>query len=198
MPQPLEGIAQQRANPPVVSVAGYSNSGKTTLIEAILSILTAEGYRIGTIKHHAHHFDMDRPGKDTWRHREAGASSVLISSGTSIALIRDHDAEAEPTVWELVSLLGDVDLVIAEGYKGGAMDKIVVHRFDHPAQKGKTGDNAAPVGADDERVFAVVSDQPDRAQEMRCFKGLPVLSWNDGEGVARLIKERYLGNKGMA
>jgi len=109
-------MAPSQTGPPYVRVAGPKNSGKTCLIEALLRELTARGLRIGTIKHDAHQFEIDNPGKDTWRHRQAGSVATVICSGTKLALMRDmQDA---PPVSELVErYLPDCDLVLVEGYK---------------------------------------------------------------------------------
>lgn len=113
--------------PPVVCIVGRTNSGKTTLIEKLVSELTDRGYRIGTIKHATHPFDIDVPGKDSWRHAQAGAATVAIASSQRLAVIRELDGE-----WSLDTLVDryfdDVDLVIAEGYKASQKPKIEVLR----------------------------------------------------------------------
>ncbi|MEA3548141.1 MAG: molybdopterin-guanine dinucleotide biosynthesis protein B [Thermodesulfobacteriota bacterium] len=113
--------------PPIVSLVGRPDHGKTTLLEKLIPELNRRGYRIGTIKHHVHKFDMDKPGKDTWRHKQAGAHSVVLSSPTGLGLIRD--VSEDTPVEELVGrYFSDVDLVIAEGYKRLALPKIEVFR----------------------------------------------------------------------
>jgi len=102
--------------PPYVRIIGPKNSGKTCLVEALVAELSARGYRVGTIKHDAHQFGVDQPGKDTWRHRRAGSVATLICSATQLALMRD--VSEAPAVPELVArYLDDCDLVLVEGYK---------------------------------------------------------------------------------
>ena len=102
---------------PVVSVVGRSGSGKTTLIEKLVPALKARGLRVGTIKHDAHRFEIDREGKDSWRHRQAGAEAVLISSREKIALVRD--VEGEWTLSELVDrYLSHLDIVVTGKWGG--------------------------------------------------------------------------------
>lgn len=111
-------------HPPVIQVVGYSNSGKTTLVTKLIAHLVAQGYKIGTIKHDAHNFEVDKPGKDTWRHREAGASIVSITSAQKTAImIQEHRS-----VEELLPLYHGMDLVLIEGYKFAGYPKVVLLR----------------------------------------------------------------------
>lgn len=113
---------------PIVSIVGKSNSGKTTLLEKLIPALRRRGYRVGTIKHHAHaDFEIDYPGKDTWRHYQAGAEAVLISAPGKMALIERSPATVPP-VTELAGRLTNVDLVLTEGFKLDAAPKIEVVR----------------------------------------------------------------------
>jgi len=122
-----EQALPQSGSLPVVSFVGKSNSGKTTLIEKVISELCARGYRVGSIKHDAHHFEIDLPGKDSYRHREAGARMVVISSPDKIATVRKLTAER--TMDELVELFGDtVDIIVTEGFKRAGKPKIEVLR----------------------------------------------------------------------
>jgi molybdopterin-guanine dinucleotide biosynthesis adapter protein len=101
---------------PFVRLIGPKNSGKTCLVVALVSELTSRGWRVGTIKHDAHQFEVDYPGKDTWRHRQAGSVATLICSDSKLALMRD--LPAPPSVADLVEkYLSDCDLVLVEGYK---------------------------------------------------------------------------------
>jgi molybdopterin-guanine dinucleotide biosynthesis protein B len=112
---------------PVVSVVGRKNSGKTTLVEGIVRDLTRRGYRVGTIKHDAHAFEIDHEGKDSWRHRRAGAQTVVISSASQMAMIKS--VPADPGLHGIVrSLFDDVDIVIAEGYRATSEHKVEVVR----------------------------------------------------------------------
>jgi molybdopterin-guanine dinucleotide biosynthesis protein B len=111
----------------VLGIVGWSGSGKTTLLTAILPLLRATGMTVSTIKHTHHDFDMDRPGKDSYRHRQAGAHQVLIASGTRWALLQELQGP-EPTLPDLLGRLDPVDLVLVEGYKAYAFPKLAVHR----------------------------------------------------------------------
>ncbi len=133
----------------VLGIAGWSGSGKTTLITRLIPALVARGLSVSTIKHAHHSFDIDTPGKDTWRHREAGASEVLISSRARLALMREMRDAPEPELDELLQRLAPVDLVLVEGYKSAGHPKIEVHRD-------ATG--KPPLYPDDPTVLAVVSD----------------------------------------
>lgn len=115
------------ASIPVISVVGKSNSGKTSFIEHLIPRLIAEGLKVATIKHDVHGFSMDKPGKDTWRHKESGAGMVIISSPKKVALIMD--VEEEYTVDRLQEeLIKGFDLILTEGYKKGDKPKIEVFR----------------------------------------------------------------------
>jgi molybdopterin-guanine dinucleotide biosynthesis protein B len=110
----------------ILGIVGWAGSGKTTLLTAIIPLLRRSGVRISTIKH-THDFDTDRPGKDSFRHRQSGAHEVLIASGTRWALL--HELEGpEPALAELLIKLDPVDLVLVEGYKGHPFLKLEVHR----------------------------------------------------------------------
>ena len=111
----------------VLGVAGWSGAGKTTLIVALLPRLRARGLRVSTIKHAHHGFDIDKPGKDSFRHREAGAHEVLVASGPRWALLHEVDGP-EPTLAALLSHLAPVDLVLVEGFKATPVAKLEVHR----------------------------------------------------------------------
>lgn len=111
----------------VVGIIGWSGSGKTTFLVELLTQLRAEGVSVSTIKHAHHGFDMDRPGKDSFRHREAGAHEVLVTSGTRWALLHET-VGPEPGLDELLKRLDPVDLVLVEGYKSHAFPKLEVHR----------------------------------------------------------------------
>jgi len=112
---------------PIVSIVGKSDIGKTTLIEKLLPELTGRGYRIATVKHDIHGFEVDREGKDSWRHKKAGAHTVVLSSPQKVALIRD--VEKDLSLEEIrESLVEDVDLILSEGYKKDVQPKIEVFR----------------------------------------------------------------------
>ncbi len=112
---------------PIISIVGKSNSGKTSFLEAVLPRLKSRGLRVATIKHDVHGFDLDRPGKDTWRHKASGASMVIISSPTKLAVIKD--VEEEYSLNQIRDIFIDnIDLILTEGYKGGSKPKIEIHR----------------------------------------------------------------------
>jgi molybdopterin-guanine dinucleotide biosynthesis protein B len=113
----------------VFGFAAYSGSGKTTLIENLVPLLVARGVKVSVIKHAHHAFDVDRPGKDSYRHRQAGASEVLVSSGVRWALMHELRNESEPELPDLLERLSPCDLVLVEGFKMQAIPKIEIHRL---------------------------------------------------------------------
>ena len=134
----------------VLGIVGWSGSGKTTLLTAILPLLRARGLRVSTVKHAHHGFDMDRPGKDSFRHREAGAHEVLVASTHRWALL--HEVEgAEPSLPDLLGRLEPVNLVLVEGFKAHPYPKLEVHR----RRLGKPA-----LWPHDPTVLAVASDEP--------------------------------------
>lgn len=112
----------------VFGFAGYSGSGKTTLLERLIPRIVARGLSVSVVKHAHHAFDIDRPGKDSFRHREAGATEVLIASGHRWALMHELRDEAEPAFDTLVARMSPVDLLLIEGYKFHPLPKLEVHR----------------------------------------------------------------------
>lgn len=161
--------------PPVIAFIGKPDSGKTTLLEKLIPELRRRGYRIGTIKHHVHAFEMDKPGKDTWRHKQAGANTVALSSPTGLGIIRDVDEDL--TIEELVGrYYGDTDLVIAEGYKRLGLPKIEVFR---------SALHDAPLPDRDDTWVAMVSDTAG-------VNGLPCFGLEDIAGLADFLEERFI------
>src|SRR5919112_5641695 len=112
----------------VIGLAGWSGAGKTTLLVRLIPILRERGLTVSTLKHAHHAFEIDRPGKDSFVHREAGASEVLVASARRWALVHELREEAEPRLADLLRRLSRVDLVIVEGFKTEAHPKIEVHR----------------------------------------------------------------------
>ena len=161
--------------PPVIALIGKPDSGKTTLLEKLIPELHRRGYRIGTIKHHVHAFEMDKPGKDTWRHKQAGASTVALSSPTGLGIIRDVDEDL--SIDELVGrYYGDTDLVITEGYKRLPLPKIEVFRSAlHPE----------PLPNRDETWVAMVSDTTPPGD-------LPCFGLDDIVDLADFLETRFI------
>jgi molybdopterin-guanine dinucleotide biosynthesis adapter protein len=132
-------------------LAGWSGSGKTTLLELLLPALAARGLRVATVKHAHHDFDLDRPGKDSWRHRAAGAAEVMVVSARRWALVHELRDEPEPTLDDLVARMAPVDLVLVEGFKREPFPKLEIHRA---ALKKPL---IAPTDPD---IVAIASDEP--------------------------------------
>lgn len=160
----------------VFGLAGWSGSGKTTLVEKLIADLVDRGLRVASLKHAHHAFDIDRPGKDSHRHRMAGATEVLVASSARWALLHELRGAPEPTLDELVGRFGPADLVLVEGFKAAAIDKLEVH---DPAL------GLPPLAGDDSCVVAVASAGPP-PQGLR----VPVLSRDDRAGIARLVLTR--------
>lgn len=161
----------------VFGFAGYSGSGKTTLIEQLIPRFVLRGLRVSLIKHAHHLFDIDKPGKDSYRHREAGASEVLITSGQRWVLMHELREEPEPSLHEQLQRFSPCDLVLVEGYKRAAIPKLEVHR---PAL-GKD-----PLYPDDPNIVAVASDAP-------VATALPRLDLNDPDAIVEFISEHLEG-----
>ena len=119
----------------VVGFAGFSGAGKTTLIEQLIPLLRAQGLRVSVLKHAHHRFDIDQPGKDSWRHRQAGAFEVLLASDQRLALLRELPAPQEPDIHHLLAQFdASVDWVLVEGFKEAPIPKIEVWRAPEPGQ----------------------------------------------------------------
>lgn len=153
----------------VLGLAGWSGSGKTTLMVRLIPALKARGLTVSTVKHAHHRFDVDTPGKDSFRHREAGATEVMIASAHRYALMHELRDEAEPPLTDLLSKMSPVDLVLVEGFKREGHAKIEVHR----AANGKP-----PLHPDDAAIIAVASDTDVAAA------GLERLDLNDVDAIA--------------
>ena len=157
----------------VVGFAGYSGSGKTTLVEQLIPALKQRGLRVSVVKHAHHRFDIDHPGKDTFRHREAGAFEVVVASTNRLALIREFEQPAEPTVHQLIAELDKgVDWVLVEGFKHSALPKIEVWR----AVSGKP-----TLYQDDDFIVAIATDSPGQLPHAALR---PVLDLNDVDALA--------------
>ena len=143
--------ARKRQSMRVIGLAGWSGSGKTTLLARLIPLLTGEGLRVSTIKHAHHNFDVDKPGKDSWTHRQAGASEVLVVSDKRWALMHELRGEAEPSLTELLGKLSQCDLVIVEGFKREPIPKIEIWR----AEVGKP-----LLHPEDPAIVLMTSDDP--------------------------------------
>jgi molybdopterin-guanine dinucleotide biosynthesis protein B len=166
----------------VVGFSGYSGSGKTTLVEHLIARLKLAGHRVSVVKHAHHDFDIDHPGKDSWRHRHAGAFEVVVASDRRLAKIREYEVRSEPTVHQLLAELSDCDWVLVEGFKHADLPKIEVWR----ANAGKPAQYPH-----DPCVVALCTDSPDRLPRPT---GLPLLDLNDPDAVAHFLlghPERY-------
>lgn len=135
----------------IYGVVGWKNAGKTGLMERLVAEITGRGFSVSTVKHAHHTFDVDHPGKDSYRHRVAGASEVLLASRNRIALMQELRGADEPPLAELLQRLSSVDLVLVEGYKRDKHPKVEAHRA-------VTGNPL--IAPDDPTVRAVASDTP--------------------------------------
>jgi len=157
----------------VVGFAGFSGSGKTTLVEHLIPALRLRGQRVSVVKHAHHKFDIDHPGKDTWRHREAGAFEVVVASNRRLALMREFEQPAELSVHQLIAeLYSGVDWVLVEGFKDSDLLKIEVWRA-------ATGKPARYM--DDDFIAAIATDSPLKLPQPTA---LDVLDLNDADAVA--------------
>ena len=164
----------------VVGFAGYSGSGKTTLVEQLIPALKARGLRVSVVKHAHHSFDIDHPGKDTYRHREAGAFEVVVASASRLALMREFEKPTQMTVHQLLAeLYSGVDWVLVEGFKSSDLLKIEVWRGpapDYPVKPARY--------MDDDFIVAIATDAPEQLPEPTLR---PVLDLNNAEAVAEYL-----------
>jgi molybdopterin-guanine dinucleotide biosynthesis protein B len=156
----------------LIGLAGWSGAGKTTLVERLIPALTGRGLKVSTIKHAHHAFDIDQPGKDSWVHRQAGATEVLVASANRFALIHELRGAPEPSLNDLVARLSPTDIVIVEGFRLGSHPKIEIFR----PELGKP-----PLYPDDPMIVAVASPKP--------VPGLtkPYLPLDDPQAIADFI-----------
>jgi len=166
------GFDEKQTVMKVFGIAGFKNAGKTTLVVDLVREFRARGLRVGTIKHAHHEFDIDHPGKDSFLHREAGAEEVIVASARRWAHITELKIASEPTLAELLTRLGDLDIVLVEGYKHG----------DHPKLELRREGVAAPgLAGEGSSVVAIVSDAviPDAP--------VPVLARKNVVGIADFV-----------
>ena len=156
----------------IIGLAGWSGSGKTTLITKVLPRLIARGQRVSTVKHAHHGFDLDQPGKDSFMHRTAGATEVVISSARRFAILHELRDEAEWDLPDLLQKLAPVDLVLVEGFKRDAFPKLEIHR----AANGKP-----LLQPDDPHIVAIACDTP------LPHAKVPVVDLNDIERIADML-----------
>ena len=160
---------------PIVSIVGKSDSGKTTLIEKIVPELSRRGYRVTTVKHDLHGFEIDKEGKDSWRHKRAGAQAVVISSPRKVALIRDVDKDM--SLEELGDSFGeDADLILSEGYKKDVQPKIEVFRKEEHREL---------LCTKEDNLIGIASNRPFDI-------GVPCLDIDDVKGIVDLIESKFL------
>ncbi len=159
----------------VFGLAGWSGAGKTTLLSKLIPALTAQGLRVSTLKHAHHAFDLDTPGKDSWVHRQSGATEVAIVSANRYAILHELRGAAEPTIEALLPRLAPVDLLLIEGFKRHKHDKLEIHR---PAL-GK-----ALLSPDDPDIVAVASDAK------IANLAVPLLDLNDIAAIAAFVRQR--------
>lgn len=156
----------------IFGLAGWSGSGKTTLLVRLIPELTGRGLKVSTVKHAHHRFDVDEPGKDSFRHRAAGASEVMVASANRWALMHENRGEDEASLGELIAYMTPVDLVLVEGFKSDPHDKLEVRR-EHLGQP--------LLASADPHIIAVASDgQP-------AGIGVPLLDVDDVGAIADFI-----------
>src|ERR1700734_3865608 len=161
----------------IIGLAGWSGSGKTTLVTSVIPVLIKRGLKVATVKHAHHEFDTDQPGKDSWLHRQAGASEVAIVSSRRWAIVHELRDEPEPPLADVLMKLGPVDLVIVEGFKRHRHPKLEVYR----AVVGKP-----LLHPDDDCIVALATDAPlPQAQ-------VPVLMLDDIERIATMLHAEAL------
>ena len=159
--------------PCAIAIVGNSGAGKTTLLERLIPALKRKGLRVGVVKHDAHRFDIDHPGKDSHRLTAAGADTMMITSSEKLAMVKRHSAS--PPIGELLErYFGDMDLVLVEGFRGSSLPKIEVHRKEFRRELLCRGERNDP------GLAAVASDEP-------LDLDVPVLDLNDPEAIAEFI-----------
>jgi molybdopterin-guanine dinucleotide biosynthesis protein B len=158
---------------PIISIVGTSKSGKTTLIEKLIPELKKRGYRIGTIKHTTHGFDMDKRGKDSWRHKAAGAETVIVASREKIVMVKDENISGLKSIEKYFD---NVDLVITEGFKKENRPKIEIYR---------SNKSNPPLCQNDKTIIALVTDTD-------LLVNIPVFGLEAINSLADMIEKNYL------
>ena len=145
----------------IFGLAGFSNSGKTTLALSLIKVFRKKGYSLGTIKHAHHNFDIDKPGKDSWKHREAGSQEIIVSSSKRIAHIIEHDNDQDTNLSELISLQKNKDIILVEGFKKEKIPKIEVWR---------ENENREIISLYDKNIFAIATDNIENKELIKLEK----------------------------
>ena len=163
------------SGPKIIGIAGFRKVGKTTLVERLVGELGARGYRVSTVKHAHHDAEIDEPGRDSWRHREAGAQEVALVTARRFAIMHELRGAPEPPLADIVARMAPADVVIVEGFKEAAIPKIEVRRtgLDHPPLAGRVAN-----------VIAIATN--DAVAETH----LPVISLDDVPAIADFIVDR--------
>lgn len=160
---------------PIVSIVGKSNSGKTTLVEKMIGELVRRGYRVGTIKHNRHGFEIDHEGKDSWRHKQAGACTTVIASPHRVAVV--EEVEEDLGIGDLVErYIRNVDIVLSEGFKKNPFPKIEVNRREMHQEL---------LCSQEDNLIAIAADHSLDA-------GVPCMDINDINGLVDMIETRFL------
>jgi molybdopterin-guanine dinucleotide biosynthesis protein B len=174
---------QSPFNTPVIGFVAYSGTGKTTLIEQLITYFTQQNLKLAVIKHTHHHFDIDQPGKDSYRHRQAGAHEVLLVSDQRWVLMHELKQTAEPTIEEQLSKLSPCDLVIVEGFKNSNIPKIELWRAEHEECVTR-----ACKANEDQHILAIAYPGGKNAvKKPDLNRDIPVLDLDDVEQIAKHV-----------
>ena len=166
-------MTNQSKTPPIVSIVGRAKIGKTTFLIKLIAELTERGHRIGVIKHSVHSFDLAQPGKDTWKHKQAGARAVAFASADELVI--DRQLTQEMDINEIAATMGELDLILTEGYKQAQKPKIEILRRER----------GSSLVSRRQEIIAVVTDHP-------VDLDTPQFGLNDAPGVATLIERQFL------
>jgi molybdopterin-guanine dinucleotide biosynthesis protein B len=158
----------------VFGFAGYSGSGKTTLIENVIPVLVSRGLRVSLVKHAHHAFDVDQPGKDSYRHRQAGASEVMLTSARRWILMHENLGQAEPELPEQLKRMSPCDIVLVEGFKKQPIPKLEIHRKAH---------RVPFLFGDDPHILGIATDE-------QLATGLPQFRLDDYAGLAAFVLDK--------
>jgi molybdopterin-guanine dinucleotide biosynthesis protein B len=164
---------EKKTIPPMVAVIGHSGSGKTTFLEKLIPELTRRGLKVGSIKHDVHGFEMDKPGKDSWRHKHAGALTTVISSPYQIGMVMDVEYDHRPD--ELLSFFTGMDIILTEGYKQSNIPKLEIFRAETTPE---------PLCKNDEKLMALITDA-------HIDLNVPVFSTRAVEKVADFLIDQF-------